>query len=138
LIQLTRLPHNARVRARNFADLNKFFKQYEQWFELPKVHPKVKTNWLAFPVTIKKGAPFKRNDMALYLEKHDIQTRPIFTGNVLRQPGFKKIAAQTKGTFPNSDYIMQNGLLLGCHHGLTPAHLNYLKRTIKEFLEMHA
>ena len=137
LIQLRRLPHNAKVRAANFKELYQFFKQYEQLFELPKVHPKAKTNWLAFPITLKKGVSFKRTDMALFLEKQDIQTRPIFTGNVLRQPGFAEVAKQTKETFPVADHIMQNGLLLGCHHGLTSAHISKIKKVCAEFLEAY-
>ncbi|HEY5382973.1 MAG TPA: aminotransferase class I/II-fold pyridoxal phosphate-dependent enzyme [Candidatus Paceibacterota bacterium] len=135
LVQLKRLPHNGKVRAKNFAQLYKFFTQYEHFFVLPKMHPKVKTNWLAFPLTVAKGAPFTRNDLALYLEKHDIQTRPIFTGNVLRQPAFKAIAKQQKGSYPVSDYIMQNGILIGCHHGLTPAHIQRIQEVFSNFLK---
>lgn len=135
LVQLTRLKGNGVQRGKNFKQLYTFFKKYEEFFVLPITHPKVKTNWLAFPLTIKKGASFTRLDLALYFEKHDIQTRPIFTGNVLRQPGFAKAAKGAKETFPVSDYIMQNGILLGCHHGLTKTHIKKIEDTFTAFLK---
>ncbi len=138
LEQFKKLPEFTKRRQRHCAALAAFFKKYDQYFILPKQHPKVFTNWLAFPLTIKKGAPFSRLDLALYLEERDIQTRPIFTGNVLRQPGFTSVAKQIKGTFPISDHIMQNGILIGCHHGLTPAQLSHLTKTCKEFLDQYA
>lgn len=134
LVQLTRLKGNAAQRRKNFAQLYTFFKQHEAFFVLPKTHPKVKTNWLAFPLTLKKEAPFSRLDLALYLEKNDIQTRPIFTGNVLRQPGFAALVKRGK-VFPTADYIMQNGILLGCHHGLTEKHIQKIEDTFTAFLK---
>ncbi len=138
LVQLTRLKALTKTRGDNFKELYAFFKQYEQFFVLPKTLPTVKTNWLAFPITLREGAPFTRLELARYLEERDIQTRPIFTGNVLRQPGFKSLAKEEKGTFPVADRIMANGLLLGCHHGLGPKHLAYMKKTLAAFLKTHA
>ena len=51
--------------------------------------PGADITWYAFPLVVKDSAPFKRNEMQIYFEERGIQTRPVFTGNILRQPGFK-------------------------------------------------
>ena len=92
-------------------------------------------NWLAFALRLRAGFPFSRLALALYLEKRNIQTRPIFTGNVLRQPGFAGIAKDVKGAYPVSDHVMQNGLLVGCHHGLEKRHIDAMKNAFCDFLQ---
>ena len=117
LAQLKKLRKFSEIRRRNFNELTKYFKNYEQFFVLPQQLPNVRTNWLAFPLVIKDGAPFSRIEIVTYLEKNNIQTRPIFTGNILRHPGFKNIKrVERKGGYPNADFIMKNSFLIGCHH----------------------
>jgi len=132
LEQLKRLEDFGKKRKHNFALLTKFFKQYEHFFILPREHKGVKTNWMVFPLTIKKGAPFTRNEITKYLEKNNIQTRPVFAGNITRQPAYK-----SKGNYPVSDYIMWNAFLIGCHQGLTDKHLSYVKQTFTNFLSKY-
>src|SRR3990167_2337219 len=91
LAQLKKLPKFRIIREKNFASLLKFFQKYEKFFILPRQDKRVRTQWLAFPLTIKKDAPFTRLEIVTFLEKNNIQTRPIFTGNIMKQPGFKKI-----------------------------------------------
>ena len=73
--------------------------------------------------------------MQIYLEKQNIQTRPIFTGNTLRHPGFKSLISKKNrpNKFKNSDYIMKNGLLIGCHQGLSPEDISYIHSKILNF-----
>jgi len=136
LQQLKRLKEFARRRQSNFAELMKFFKQYQNFFILPEQDARARTNWLAFPLLIREGAPFSRYELAKYLEENNIQTRPIFTGNILEQPAFKKIRCRRlKNGYPVADQVMKNGLLIGCHHGMERKHLNYLKKTFGDFLD---
>ena len=71
------------------------------------------------------------------LEKHNIQTRPIFSGNILRHPAFSNLNGKKNNVnkFPNSDYIMRNCLLIGCHQGLKNKEINYIHRIIIKFLK---
>ena len=119
--------------------LMRFFSQYKHCFILPRQHPLANTPWLAFPLTLKEGVKFNRIDLAQYLEEHNIQTRPIFTGNVLRQPAFKSLAGRVvkMEDFPVADMIMRNGILIGCHHGIGPKHLKHLTSTFASFLRLH-
>jgi len=135
LEQLKRLAEFTRKRRSAFNALLRFFKHYEKFFVLPEIVTGTKTTWLNFPLTIRKGAPFTRTEITTHLEKSNIQTRPIFTGNILRQPGFKNIEAITaKEGYPITDYIMHNGFLIGCHQGLEKKHLDYLMATFKKFI----
>ena len=73
--------------------------------------------------------------MQIFLEKKNIQTRVVFTGNILRQPGFKNIkAVKDKNGYPEADKVMKNGILIACHHGLTKKMINHIHNSIDEFL----
>jgi CDP-6-deoxy-D-xylo-4-hexulose-3-dehydrase len=138
LVQLKNLPKNEKTRKKNFNRLYSFFKQYEKLFILPEWSRKAEINWLAFPLTVRPGAPFTRIDLQVWFEKQNIQTRPIFTGNVLNQPGFDNIKRRTiHGGYPVSDNIMQNGILLGAHHGMEDKHLHRIEESFKEFIKKY-
>lgn len=135
LVQLSKLNHNIDERIKNVESLNQVFKEYEKYFVLPKQLPDSRTGWLAYTLTIKDSAPFIRRDFQIFLEKRNIQTRTVFTGNILRQPGFKGIERkEASGGYPESDKVMRGGMLLGCHHGLTGEMIEHMKNSIREFL----
>ncbi len=133
--QIKKLPKFKRTRERNFRQLRNFLAKYEEYFILPIQDPSVSTQWLAFPITIKKKAPFTRLDITTFLEKNNIQTRPVFTGNILKQPGFTKIAHKISPSgCPVTNGIMERGFVVGCHHGLTAKQLKKLKYIFATFL----
>lgn len=137
LAQLARLPAFAARRRARFRELVRFFRRYAQFFIPPRALPGARTSWLAFPLTIRSGAPFTRLAITRRLEERNIQTRPIFTGNVLRQPAFRRMARKrvARRGYPVADAVMQNSFLIGCHQGLTARQVAYLERTVSEFLE---
>lgn len=133
--QLDKLPLFQKTRLNNFKYLLNFFKKFEDFFILPKQSANVSTQWLAFPLTIKESAPFSRLELVTFLEKNNIQTRPVFTGNVLKQPGFHAIKHRgLKEGYPVTDIIMKRGLVIGCHHGLTLEHLQKIEDVFTTFL----
>ena len=135
LVQLKKLNKFAQIRQKNFEILNSFFTN-QKFFKLPKQLPQVKTSWLAFPLTINSDAPFSRIDIVKHLESNGIQTRPVFTGNVLRQPAFKKINYKNlEKEFDVANNIMRNSFLIGCNHGLNDKHLQKIQTTFKSFLD---
>ena len=136
LEQLKKLKKNINSRINNFNRLLNFFKKNSKFFELPTQTVGMKTGWLAYPIIIKKNSKIKRRDMQIYLEKKGIQTRTIFTGNILRQPIMKnKKYKKVKNSSINSDNIMKNGILVGCHQGLKSSEVNYILKNIKVFLK---
>lgn len=135
LVQLKKLNDNIDKRIANYNNLRGFFKQYEQWFILPNQLPNSRTGWLAFTLTIRDDAPFKRKDFQIFLEKRNIQTRTVFTGNILRQPGFKNIQHKAaKEGYPEADKVMRGGVLLACHNGLNEEQINHIKNSVDTFL----
>ena len=91
------------------------------------------------PYNNKRNAPFTRTEMQIFLEKRNIQTRVVFTGNIIRQPGFKYIKMKKdKNGYPEADKVMRNGILLACHHGLNKKMIKHIHSSIKEFIDSKA
>ena len=123
------------LRNRNFNLHLNFFKKLNKHFIVPKIEKNVKTNFLAYPIILKDNSKFTRKELQIYLEKHNIQTRPIFTGNTLRHPAFANLINKRNklNQYKNSDYIMKYGLLIGCHQGLSAKEINYIHSVILNF-----
>ena len=139
LEQLKKLKTNIKIRERNFKSLKDFFKkEYNEFVDLPTQEKGLRTGWLAYPVILKKEKKISRTKLQIFLEKNSIQTRTIFTGNILRQPIMKKrIYKKHKDSEINANNIMINGLLLGCHHGLVEKDLNFMKKKINLFFKKY-
>jgi CDP-6-deoxy-D-xylo-4-hexulose-3-dehydrase len=138
LTQLKKLPNNIKVRQSNFKRQVDFFSKYPQFFINPKETELSETAWLAFPIQLKENIPFSRKEFMIFLEKRNIQTRVVFTGNINRQPGFINInKVVVKEGYPNADYVMRNGILLPLHHGLTEEMFVKLHSTIELFLNKY-
>jgi len=136
LEQIKKLRKNISTRNKNFDYLKKFFGNYTNYFKLPSQNPGVKTPWLAFPLVIKKNKKFNRKKMQIFFEKNNIQTRTIFTGNILKQPVMK---GRVYKKHPKCDVVandvMKNGILLGCHQGMNIKELNYICSTFKKLVK---
>lgn len=138
LVQLDDLAYNIDTRTENFRKMSAFFAQYEEYFILPKQLPNSRTGWLAFAVTIRDTAPFIRRDLQIFLEKRNIQTRTVFTGNILRQPGFKNLPSKkAAGGYPEADRVMRGGMLLACHHGLSEVQIAHVMESVSEFMSQY-
>ena len=111
-----------------------FFEKFKDWFYLPEVINGAITNWLAFPLTIKKDAPFTRYEFLQHLESCGIQTRVLFSGNITRHPIYKGTRYEVVGRLENADFVMANGLLLGCHHGMDEKQVSYVTSSVSKFL----
>ena len=91
LVQLKKFNTFNKVRNYNFNLHLEFFSKFQEYFITPKIDKNVETNFLAYPVILKKNKFFNRKKLQIFLEKNNIQTRPIFSGNILRHPAFKNI-----------------------------------------------
>ena len=136
LEQIKKLKNNIKIRNKNFKYLEKFFKKFNNFFNLPEQYSGVKTPWLAFPLVIKKNKLFNRKKMQIFFEKNNIQTRTIFTGNILRQPAMKNRYYKKHancGSVAND--VMKNGILIGCHQGMNKKQLDYICNTFLKFIK---
>ena len=136
LIQLKKFKKFNTLRNRNFKLHFNFFKKYKKYFIVPKIEKSVKTNFLAYPIILKDNLNFSRKQFQIHLEKNNIQTRPIFSGNTLRHPAFSSLINTTNelSSFKKSDYIMKYGLLIGCHQGLSLKDILYIQNVIINFI----
>ena len=135
LEQIKKLENNITIRNKNFDYLKKFFGKYDKYFNLPEQYNGIKTPWLAFPLVIKKNKKFNRKQMQVFFEKKQIQTRTIFTGNILKQPVMKnRVFSKSKNCGMVADDVMKNGILLGCHHGMKKNELKYMCDTFKKLI----
>ena len=138
MAQLAKLDDNIKTRQENFNRQCAFFEKHSEFFSNPIESSDFSTAWLAFPILINESAPFSRKEFQIYLEERNIQTRVVFTGNVLRQPMCANIEKRVLDEgYPNADAVMRRGVLLPLHHGLTEEMFARLHSTIEEFISKH-
>lgn len=137
LQQLQKLPKFVKARAKNFERLFEAFSKYSDKFILPKSLGKAEPCWFAFPLTIKEEAGFKRREILQWLEESNIENRLLFSGNILRHPGYKDIEHRVVGNLENSDKIMKNTFFVGVWPGLTNEMLDYMIEKFDEFMKRH-
>ena len=113
-----------------------YFKKNKNFFIVPEIIKNVKTNFLAYPIIIKTNKFFRRKDLQVFLENKNIQTRPIFSGNILRHPAFNYLSSKKNklSELKNSDYIMKHGILIGCHQGLKLKDIKFIHESVSNFL----
>tara|TARA_B110000238_G_scaffold34708_1_gene35955 strand:+ start:13534 stop:14760 length:1227 start_codon:yes stop_codon:yes gene_type:complete len=138
LAQLEDLSENIKTRKKNFQRQTVFFNKYKNFIVTPEQTKNSESAWLAYPIIIKEEAPFSRRDFQIYLEKRNIQTRTVFSGNITRQPGFKNIEMKISlDGLNNADNVMKGGVLLACHHGLTEEMLAHMHEVCETFLKKY-
>jgi CDP-6-deoxy-D-xylo-4-hexulose-3-dehydrase len=140
LEQIKRLEKFMTQRKENFSRLRTALERYECHFVLPQTHQLADTAWLAFPLEIRQPARFSRYAITKFLEENGVQTRPVFTGNIFKQPAFKRAFDRLKirsGNFPIADRITNHGILVGCHQAMTEKDINYLRHVFDKFLSVH-
>ena len=138
LEQLKKLDKIHELRRRNFTLLYNIYEKYEEFFHLPIATEKSNPSWFAFPITIKKGAPFKRNDIVDYLEESKIQTRTYFGGNIMLQPGYDHImpSDMAKNEFPVATHVMLNTYFHGTSPVITEEQIKYIGEVVDGFMSL--
>ncbi|MBU1088808.1 DegT/DnrJ/EryC1/StrS family aminotransferase, partial [Patescibacteria group bacterium] len=135
--QLKKLPGFIKKRRANYKKLYEFFKKYEEYFVLMREDEKTEVSYFGFPIVVKSGAPFTRNEMSEYLEKNKVGTRNVFTGNLLRHPAYvdlRKSFRLVEG-MENADAIMNNAFWIGVWPGIDGVRMKYMKMVITKFLK---
>jgi CDP-6-deoxy-D-xylo-4-hexulose-3-dehydrase len=124
--QLKKLPGFIEQRQANFNRLKEGLRDLQEFFILPEPTPNSNPSWFGFPIAVRPGAPFNRNQVIEYLEQRKIATRLLFAGNLLRQPAYKDIRHRVVGTLENTDFVMNNVFWIGVYPGLTSPMLDYV------------
>lgn len=130
LSQLDKLDGFIAARNANFARLRAGLAVAEEFLILPEATPGTTPSWFGFPLSVRAGAPFGRNDLVRRLEERRIATRLLFGGNLLRQPAYRDVAHRVSGELRNSDFVMASTFWLGVYPGLSAAMIDYMAETV--------
>ncbi len=131
LAQLEKVPDFCARRRANFRHLYEGLRRFEDRLLLPRWLPAADPAWFGFPVTVRGGV--SRLELVRFLESRRVETRLVFSGNVLRQPGFRDIRHRVVGELTTSDTVMNETFFLGVYPGLTPAMLDYILEVFAAF-----
>jgi CDP-6-deoxy-D-xylo-4-hexulose-3-dehydrase len=135
IVQLDKLADNLARRKHNFERLCGLFGRRPDVFVLPRTTADVDTAWHMFPVLIRPEAGVTRGAFQEHMERNGIDTRMVWTGNVLRQPAFKGVAHRAPADgLPNADRVMEQGLILPSNHSLTDDDVDHVWATAEAFL----
>jgi len=135
--QLEKFPSFVEKRKANFRRL------YDGLKDLPELrlfekYPESDPSWFGFLITLTDKAKFTRNELAKYLEEHNIQTRNLFAGNILKHPCFETLTEgvdyRVAGELKNTDRIMNDAFWIGLYPGMSNGKLDYMIGTIREFV----
>ncbi|HHY57772.1 MAG TPA: lipopolysaccharide biosynthesis protein RfbH [Chloroflexi bacterium] len=132
--QLAKLPAFIEARRRNFDILWRGLSDLQDVLVLPQATPGAEPSWFGFPMTVAEGAPFTRNELVRFLEKHKIGTRLLFGGNLVRQPAYRNQFYRTVGELTSSDRIMNNTFWIGVYPGLNETMLRFVIETVSHFV----
>ena len=132
--QLAKLDSFCKARRANFKLWTEAFKRHEEVFILPIPTEGGDPAWFAFPVTVREAAGFTRTELTNYLSEHLVETRNLFSGNLLRQPAYLNIPHRKIGDLSNTDRIMNDTFFLGTYPGLGKEQIDYTMGIIDEFL----
>jgi len=137
LEQLKKLDKIHQLRRRNYELLFKIYEKYEDFFILPRARAKSDPSWFAFPLTIRKTAPFTRSHLVNHLENNKIQTRPYFAGNIMLQPAYSHLMdpKDAKENFPNATFTLTNTFFHGTSPVITPQQIEWIGKTVDEYMK---
>ncbi len=134
-VQLGKLEEIGVLRRRNHAAIVDIFKKYEDKFILPKATDKSDPDWFAVALTVRDGMNFTRAEFCQFLEKHKIQTRPYFAGNIMLQPGYSHLidSKEVIEKFPVSRKVTTDTFFLGCSPIITLEQIEYIGTIVDKF-----
>jgi len=132
--QLARLDDFIAARKRNHARLLEALRPYEDRLILPVAPPHTDPSWFCFVITVREDAGFTRNELTGFLEANRIETRNLFSGNLLRHPAFEAIECRVVGELTNSDAVMNRTFFVGVYPGIDDARMDYMIDALSRFM----
>lgn len=136
--QLKKLPQFVERRRENFERLKAQLSAVEDRLILPEACPNSKPSWFGFLITCREGVD--KNHVVQYLESHGVQTRMLFSGNLIKQPCFDEMRKSHEGyrvveDLHVTDHIMENSFWIGVYPGMTDAKLDYMAKVLCEVVQ---
>ena len=134
LAQLDRLPEFIKKRKENFQFLYEHLSSFEKYLILPNSVENSDSSWFGFPITVRDDVSFSKESLINYLSQKLVDTRPVFAGNLIKQPYFKNKIFKTGKTLSNTDKIMNQSFWIGVFPGLSTEMLEYVIKQFETFL----
>lgn len=131
--QMDKLDSFIARRKEHFRLITEGLQGMEDYFLLPRATEHSDPAWFAYILAVRDEAPFSRIDLVRYLEQNLIETRSMFAGNLLRQPGYMNIEHRVVGDLTHTDFVMNNTLFMGVYPRLSPAKIDYMTGKVREF-----
>ena len=133
--QIKKLAKFTEIRRNNFNYLKENLKCLEDKLILPEATENSNPSWFGFLITVKEGVD--RSELVEYIEEHNIQTRALFAGNILKHPCFDEIrgtdAYRVISDLENSNRILNDTFWIGVYPGMTKEKLDYMVKVIKKY-----
>ncbi len=140
--QLKKFPSFIESRRRNWERLRRALEPAADRLMLPEPEPGSRPSWFGFLVTVRPESGLSRNRITAFLERRNIQTRLLFSGNLIKHPCFDSIrgtdAYRVAGSLENTDLVMNGSFWVGVYPGMTDDMLDYTARSILDALEDNA
>lgn len=132
--QLKKLPGFVEKRNENWKYFYSLLKQYEDKLILPESAPNSTPSWFGFLISLKENSGLDRNKIISYLEDNNIQTRLLFSGNIIKHPCFDSIrgteAYRVFGELKNTDFVMTNTFWVGVYPKMNKEMIEYVTKTL--------
>jgi dTDP-4-amino-4,6-dideoxygalactose transaminase len=120
-------------RHRNLITMIKRLGEFSQYLFTIKEDKDEKIGPHAFPIIVKEDAPFTRDELVDYFDKHGIDTRDLFSSMPTQCPGFAYLGHKL-GDFPNAEYMGNYGFHIGVHQNIEDEHIDYIFSVLKSFI----
>lgn len=134
--QLKKIPSFIERRRHNWSRLYNALQHVSDKLILPEPAENSTPSWFGFLISIKPESDLKRNDVTRYVEDHNIQTRLLFSGNIIKHPCFDEIrnsnAYRVCGSLETTDFIMNNTFWVGVYPGMTDEMIDYMAKVIHD------
>ena len=132
--QLKKFPSFIERRRHNWEKLNKALEDVQDKLILPEPAENSRPSWFGFLISVKPESGLNRNKVTRYIEEHNIQTRLLFSGNLVKHPCFDQIrgtnAYRVAGDLDNTEFIMNNTFWVGVYPGMTDEMIDYMAKCI--------
>jgi len=137
--QLKKFPSFIERRRHNWRRLHQALEPISDQIILPEAALHSNPSWFGFLITIRPNKRFSRNDITKYVEAHNIQTRLLFSGNLIKHPCFDQIrgtnAYRVSGGLDVTNQIMNETFWVGVYPGMTDEMIDYMAKTIREAVQ---
>lgn len=134
--QLKKFPSFIERRKHNWERLHAALEDIQEKIILPEPAENSDPSWFGFLISVRPETGLNRNEVTKYIESKNVQTRLLFSGNIIKQPCFNEIRAtdayRVVGDLENSDFVVNNTFWVGVYPGMTDTMIDYMAQVIKE------